>query len=764
MTTATKTTTFRVIQLAVLKQFEQMKQHKLYRIDLSGAEGEGLASEQRMAITGQRLWERYLASFPEGTNPIYRERTEHDCSCCRHFIKTMGGVVAIVDGKVVSIWDFCEDDGLGFYAEVGREMYALVAAAVIDNVFLHFEPAVGVEKTFQQVVSLDTESAALNTRKVPAPITTTETLAWEHFHLRLPGGVVRDKAAIGPARAEARATFDVLKRGLEELTLEAVDTVLELVAQNSLYRGEEHKRALTEFRRLKVQWTNLADSVAESHYEADAHAEFETSLAHQRDLFVWSNLGSFAARIRNTAIGTLLIDLSDAVELEDAVNKFERSIMAPSNYKRPTALVSKAMIAAAQVQIEALGLTSALERRHAHLEDITANNVLWTVRKTQRSKNIFEELTAATPENSKKFDRVEELNIERFLEDVLPRAQSVELMVENRHAGNFVSLIAPVDPGAGRLFKWPNNFSWSYAGEAADSIKERVKSKGGNVTGDLRCSLAWFNYDDLDLHMKEPGGGVEVYYGNKRSYATGGVLDVDMNPGGGHAANSRCSRSAVENIAYPSKARMLEGVYELYVHNFRKMEAVDVGFEVEVEFGGETLSFAYPKAVRGGESVSVASIEYTKRGGFKILKSLPATSASRQVWGLTTNTWVPVDVVTLSPNYWWDEFALKQATRGSKGQMSDLTVMERGGVGVGNKHYFFLLNGCKNEDKARGFYNEFLDARLEAHRKVFEMVGARMRAEEDGRQLSGLGFSSTQRNSVLARVKGSFERVVKVVF
>ena len=44
------------------------------------------------------------------------------------------------------------------------------------------------------------------------------------------------------------------------------------------------------------------------------------------------------------------------------------------------------------------------------------------------------------------------------------------------------------------------------------------------------------------------------------------------------------------------------------------------------------------------------------------------------------------------------------------------------------------------------------------------MVGSRMRAAEDVDQLSGLGFSTTMRNSAILRVKGAFERQLKVEF
>jgi hypothetical protein len=93
----------------------------------------------------------------------------------------------------------------------------------------------------------------------------------------------------------------------------------------------------------------------------------------------------------------------------------------------------------------------------------------------------------------------------------------------------------------------------------------------------------------------------------------------------------------------------------------------------------------------------------------------------------------------LSPNY-WDDFK------------------------VGNKHYFFMLEGCRNDGGARGFYNEFLRSDLDQHRKVFEIVGSKVRTEEERDQLSGLGFSSTQKNHITVRVTGSITRVLRVVF
>ena len=141
---------------------------------------------------------------------------------------------------------------------------------------------------------------------------------------------------------------------------------------------------------------------------------------------------------------------------------------------------------------------------------------------------------------------------------------------------------------------------------------------------------------------------------------------------------------------------------------------------------------------RSKKTTIVATIRYSHKAGFVIAESLPSSQTSREVWGLKTQTFQPVNVLMLSPNHWDDR-------------------------AVGNKHYFFMIDGCRNDGTARGFFNEFLKADLDKHRKVLEMVGSKMKIE-GAEQLSGLGFSSTMRNSIVCRVKGSFTRTIKITF
>jgi hypothetical protein len=671
---------FTKIKVAISHQFERLTQHDMFCVDADK----------------DVLWDTYIGAFPAGTNPMLRKRTEHDCSCCRQFIRAVGNAVAIIDGKVESLWDVAVGDPA--YQAVVDAMALVVKEKRIVEPFLFGERSAGTDRNFEQ--------------KPDEPVRT-----WQHFHVAIPHGRNQGKnyfcvgSDIPTKLGEARALHDVLLRSLEELTGDAVGSVLELIAQNSLYRGQEHHHAVESFAKLQADYAALPPG--------------------QRDIFVWSKIDKVpaaVAKIRNTAIGTLLIDLSAGLALEDAVRKFE-VVVAPTNYKRSTALVTKAMVEAARAKIKELGLEDALNRRYARLEDISVNDIIFADRSARKAmRDVFDTLAtkAAAPKNLAK---VETVTIEKFISDIVPHVDKVELFFENRHAANLMSLIAPADKHAASLFKWDNGFSWSYSGDVADSLRERVKKAGGNVTGDLCCRLAWYNFDDLDFHMVEPGG-FEICFYNRRSPMEG-QLDVDMNAGGGR------TREPVENIFYTSKTHLREGIYKLFVKQYARREPDDIGFEVEIDWLGDVTRYGYAKAMRTGENVLVARFEYSRASGVKIIEALPSSGASRKLWGLDTQGYQPVNLMLLSPNHW-------------------------GGHGVGNRHYFFMLRDCANDGEARGFYNEFLRPELDKHRKVLDMVGSKMKAEKSENQLSGLGFSDTQRAELLVRVSGNITRTLKV--
>ena len=665
---------------AVRQQMETLSGLQLFRVD----------------IDKNLLYDTYLQSFRPEDNPVFRERTEHDCQCCKQFILAAGGIVAIGTEGLISIWDVAVPNTP--YQVVADALAKLVKSKPIKDVLLHPEKNLGTDHNHQLAVDDDTAVAS--------------TITWSHFHFPLPDRFVKRGEDIGTTLSNTRSGKEVFERALHEISIEAVETVIELIEQKSIYRGEEHLSVVQLFLKHRKAFSKLPFS--------------------QYDNYCWENsvkLGN-AAKIRNSAIGTLLIDVSDGMELDAAVRKFE-AMVAPTNYKRPTALITKSMIDKAQKKVEELGIAESLQRRFAVVEDITANNVLFADRSAKKAMNVFDEMADQVPDKTSKFDKVDEVDIGTFVKDILPKASSIELLVENAHSNNFMSLIAPMEPDAKQIFKWDNNFSWAYSGEVADSIKERVKRAGGNVEGVLRCSLSWFNTDDLDIHVVEPDGN-EICYSTPQAILSGGTLDVDMN-----VRAIEASRSAVENIVWADKSRMHEGTYKVFIHNYTPRETVDIGFDVEIEHAGVIHTFHYDKRVQG--NVTVAKFAFSKETGITFIESLPSTQASKEIWGIPTQKFHKVSLIMNSPNHW-------------------------DGRTTGNKHLFFILDGCRNDKKARGFFNEFLKAELNEHRKVFEVLGSKTKAEVSDRQLSGLGFSSTQKNQITCKVTGSFNRVIKINF
>lgn len=621
----------------------------------------------------------YLASFPEGFNPIFRERTEHDCACCKSFVRHLGNVVALSEaGQILTVWDH-HDELPEPYATVAQEMGNYIRSLPIRGLFRTMERGFGAKSNVELLED-----------------GTTRT--WSHFWGKVPSRFVT--ASPAEAIGKAITNVGVFRRGVEEITASALATVADLIEENALYRGAEFKSSVAGFKAMY-----------------DAYPRDGAKSA--KDAFLWQNVANGCSLLRNTAIGTLLVDLSDGVDTEKAVRSFESKV-APLNYKRPTAVITPKMIEDGIGKLRDMGLESAIERRFANIHDVSVNNVLWvdnTVRGLMKGGLEGLLLSSVKPAEVN-VKNATPIGIEEFLKDVLPQARSVELSLRNRHLTNFMSLTAPVHQDAGGLFKWDNNFAWSYDGDATDSIKSRVKRAGGKVDTKMRVSLAWANHDDLDLHCLDPRGR-QIYFGNKE-----GILDVDMNNG----FSGPLVRDPVENLAWDKVA---DGDYMITIHNYTRRESIDVGFSLELEFDGVVQQFTHERAVNGNQRVPALTITVRDGALAKVSAGSGLIGGSQPTtkWGVTTETLVPVTTILASPNHW-------------------------DGQQIGNKHWFFILKDALNPEPVRGIYNEFLKPELEPHRKVFEMLGAKTKAPFVPDQLSGVGFSSTRSDLVTAIVKG----------
>ena len=689
-----------------------MSDFKKFRALLQDHFNELVKAENPLFITDadeDELYNLYLDSFPAGTNELFRKRREYDCSCCRRFVKNIGKLVAFdANHNLVSIWDF--DAKSDKYQPVVDALAAYVKSRTIVNPYFVNRNMIGFGNMFGTEMDYEYDENHKDVR------------TWDHFAVKIPQRFITSGDDVAAKMAQWRDSANVFKRSLEELTMDAVDTVLELIAQNSLYRGKEFERVVKVFKTHKIEYNNTP--------------------AENKDAYVWlapawGDMGQL--RIRNTAIGTLLVNLSEGMDVDAAVTAFEK-VVAPANYKRPKAIFTKKMLEDAQKTVTELGYMNSLGRRFATLDDITANNILFCNRdaapRVIGAANPFEAMAKSLGTDPKKFGRAEEIGIEKFVKEVLPTAAGLELFMENRFSKNMVSLVAPQDKNAPSMFKWPNGFSWAYTGNMADSdIRENVKAAGGKVDGVLRFSIQWndvpgeWDENDEDAHCIEPDKN-HIYYVSKWNPRTDGRLDVDI-------THPNQGKAAVENITWPDIKKMKEGEYSFYVNCYANRGG-KTGFRAEIEFDGNIYSFNYDKPLHQGQNVAVAKVTL-KNGKFSIKELLPSSTSTREIWGVNSNQFVPVSVAMYSPNYWDEQ------------------------TGNGNRHYFFMLKDCVNPEKPNGFYNEFLKAELLQHKRVFEALGSQMAVQSVDDQLSGVGFSETKHDSFIVKVQGATERVLKVV-
>ena len=628
------------------------------------------------------LFDTYLAAFPEGTNPIFRVRTEHDGSYDRNFIRNVGGVIKVNDDLTIeTIWDVAD---LPYpYDIVAKALADKVRESVIDGILY--------------------STLAVSGHEPNTEVTDQGSIDFTHFYNRLPSAYVTSNAA--SLISDRRNAVTGFKNALEQLSIEATRSVMELIDEDCLYRGDQYERLVRTFLNLLTAYKSINDPIT-------------------RDRFLYRHN---PITIRSTAIGTLIEDLTGGMDLDTALRRYGNKVD-PVNYNHSKAAITPGMIKRAMATITELGLEPALERRHAVIEDVAVTDVLWANRnaKSKLKGGIEGILMASARVASSQPDQTIQIGIKDFIKLLADNAEC-EIFLTPDLGGNMVSLIAPVHGDLPpSLFAWDNNFSWAYNGNVTDSITRRVKAAGGKTDGVMRVSLAWSNTDDLDLHCQGPDG--HIYFGNKA-----GILDIDANGPG-----SARTTTPVENMNF---SRIVPGVYKFFVHQYAQRNTTDQGYEIEVALGGQVTQYRSETSPPQEKSVTVLEIAVEKDltiSRMAIGPHLKVGTKDTVIWGLDTGRYVPVETVMYSPNYW-----------GQTGLADDELTND-----AGNRHYIFTLAGCKSDEPLQGIFNEYLRSNLKPHRKVFEVIGQKTKCPTADVQLSGLGFSSTIRRSFTARLTG----------
>ena len=223
--------------------------------------------------------------------------------------------------------------------------------------------------------------------------------------------------------------------------------------------------------------------------------------------------------------------------------------------------------------------------RTKQIEELTEKDYNdWETRDDSRNENIvelrliLEELLDEMPPSDEESDddeRIMELEVrETWIEENDEELEEHATFVERENVGS--GIIVEDSP--------PEN----------DDLEQRLEREGGK-SGSVQVSLAWDDYNDLDLHLFCPSG--ERIYFNNRNSECGGELDVDMNV-------KPVSKTPVENVVWtsdPPKGAYKVGVH-FYKHHRKRKTKKSCKFRLRVSLYGKIQEYSgtikYGKAMQ----------------------------------------------------------------------------------------------------------------------------------------------------------------------
>ena len=167
----------------------------------------------------------------------------HDCSACRHFIKSYGGLVFIDDSyKVRTLWEF---DTIPEYKASIEGLHNLVLNSKIidveklclnkDNAINRGELGISGNSVFKDGVRID----------------------YDHFSIHL---------SIPKVSKNLKYLFNFMESTFNIIKLENVKDVINLIEENNLYRGIESLAALKDIAKILFDYQGLESEEEKTNY------------------------------------------------------------------------------------------------------------------------------------------------------------------------------------------------------------------------------------------------------------------------------------------------------------------------------------------------------------------------------------------------------------------------------------------------------------------------------------------------------------------
>lgn len=425
----------------------------------------------RSSLTGNQVWDLYINGYEKQYNPIFRdpESSTHNCNLCKNFIRRYGNIVALDENyQIITMFDV---DAPEEYKTVVKNITTAIKSATISEVFfetfneLHSLPyesctksnehfKLGIDKNVKRYTKEEAEKYGV--------VKPNEIRTFNHLHLYLPKQFVdMGSKSIEAIMADYRDAKNVFERAMVEIPLDTLQLVRDLINQGSLLDGTTHLYKIEQFIPLKQQYDSIS--------------------ADKRSNWCWVNSYKLPiAKFKNELIGVLCTELAEGKELNEACQAWNKRVD-PVNYMKTTAPITKKQIEEAKKFVEENGYIESFDRRFATIDDIKASEILHVnVGKGDiKAVSIFDSVkSTSTRHKRSEFDGIEEVPIDKFMKDILPSCTSVEAFLSNKHEGNLVSLTTANIKESKPIFKWSNNYSWTFNGNLAgkSQIKEAVKS------------------------------------------------------------------------------------------------------------------------------------------------------------------------------------------------------------------------------------------------------------------------------------------------